>query len=672
MKLYHVSDRFENELSLEPRIPKNFMTENGFEDAKTPRVCVADNINGALRAMSANLKGKQFRVFSADIPDHEVYKPTIKEVPDSVITGEHWIKKPVKLTFDKDIEIGESIGDGFDYTYGDNNIATLYDWDFKEKNAQLKMNYKELIEKQAKLNDDIEFNKVQQRVLDNPSNSMIIGHGVGSGKTLSGIAKFEKLKEAGKAKKALVVTPAGLRHNFGNDGIAKFTDSTYNIIGNSTELAKKTGFAPNPDTDYNIVSYEMFRKNPQEILKSVGADTIIADEIHKVRNAGTSTLKSFQDSRDYYKNFIGLTGSVVNNKINDVYNLVDLASRGKHKLGENHSDFDNKFLRRSDAPIYGDVKQDRRPVVGFNNKKLLQEELKKYIDYADDDDVRDIAQIPYKDVSVKKVPLSRQQVKLYKKIISKNPEMEKLIQQKKLETLKDDEVSKAFNSMIESRKLMNSVGSVIPGMSLAESARKTPKTRKLLDDMEKHLSTTPDGQAILLSNMINGGIDVLEAGLKDRGIDYGKFIGKGNEGVTEESRQQDVNDYKDRKKRVMLISGAGAEGISLGDTTWEGVLDGHYNPERMNQMEARGVRARGLSHRPEEDRRVAVNRYIATMPKTMGIFKSPYQTPDEVIYGIADAKAKQNQLLFDLLKENNKEPKKGKFQLFKERIFGKK
>ena len=534
------------------------------------------------------------------------------------------------------------------------------------------MNYKDLIEKQAKLNDDIEFNKVQQRVLNNPSNSMIIGHGVGSGKTLSGIAKFEKLREAGKANKALVVTPAGLRHNFGNDGIAKFTDSSYNIIGNSTELAKKTGFGPNPDADYNIVSYEMFRKNPQEILKSVGADTIIADEIHKVRNAGTSTVKSFQDSRDYYKNFIGLTGSVANNKINDVYNLVDLASRGKHRLGENQKDFDNIFLKRNESPAYADVKPERRPIVGFNNRKLLQEELKKYIDYADDDDVRDIAQIPYKDVSIKKVPLSRQQAKLYKKLVSNHPEMEKLIMQKKLETLKDDEVSKAFNSMIESRKLMNSVGSVVPGMTLAESAKKTPKTRALLDDMEKHLSKTPDGQAILLSNMINGGIDVLEAGLKDRGINYGKFIGKGNEGVTEESRQQDVNDFKDRKKRVILISGAGAEGISLGDTTWEGVLDGHYNPERMNQMEARGVRARGLSHRPKEDRRVSVNRYIATMPKTFGVFKSPYQTPDEVIYSIADNKAKQNQYLYDLLKENHREPEKSRFQKFKDKIFNRK
>lgn len=43
----------------------------------------------------------------------------------------------------------------------------------------------------------------------------------------------------------------------------------------------------------------------------------------------------------------------------------------------------------------------------------------------------------------------------------------------------------------------------------------------------------------------------------------------------------------------MIVSPTGAGGLSLGNTTWEGVLDPHFNPERMNQMEARGVRAGG-------------------------------------------------------------------------------
>lgn len=518
----------------------------------------------------------------------------------------------------------------------------------------MKTNYKDIIEKQAALNSDIEYNPIQKRVIDNPSNSMIMAHPVGSGKTISGIAKFEKLKEQGKANKALVVVPAGLRGNFADEGVGKFTDSKHNIIGNQQEIRKGSGKKIDPEADYNIISYEMFRKNPKKILEDTGADTIIADEYHRLRNSGTSTIDSFKNVKGKYKNFIGLTGSVVNNKISDVYNLVDLVSQGNHGLGKNQKDFEKMYLKRSNAPKYKDLKDERKPVVGFNNKKLLQKELNKYIDYADIDDIRDIAKIPHKDVSVKKVPVSSQQAKIYKKILKDNPSIKKLIYQKRLETMKDDEIAKAFNGLIEARKLMNSVGSVVPGVDLKESSRITPKTRRMLDDMEKHLSTTPDGQAILLTNLINGGADVVEAGLKDRGIKYGKFIGKGNEGVTEESRQKDVEDYKNRKKRVMLISGAGAEGLSLNDTTWEALLDPHYNPERMNQMEARGIRSHGLSHRDEKDRRVQVNRYMATMPRTLGIFKSSVKTPDEVIYEIANNKDKQNQLLFNLLKQSQR------------------
>ena len=104
----------------------------------------------------------------------------------------------------------------------------------------------------------------------------------------------------------------------------------------------------------------------------------------------------------------------------------------------------------------------------------------------------------------------------------------------------------------------------------------------------------------------------------------------------------------------MLISSAGGEGLSLNNTTWEGVLDPHYNPEKMKQMEARGIRSGGLKHRKEEERKVIVNRYLATMPKTLGIFPSRYKTPDEFIYEIARNKEHQNRFLHDLLKENTK------------------
>lgn len=517
--------------------------------------------------------------------------------------------------------------------------------------------FKEQIYKQAKLNDDVQLYPHQQRAINREGDGVIYAHSVGSGKTLTAIARFEKLKSEGKATKALVVVPASLRNNFANEGIKKFTDSKVNVIGNKGEVSKGSFSPMATNADYNVISYEMFRKDPERYIRESGADTLITDESHRGKNEGTATTESLKEFRPMFKNYIGLTGSVVSNSLGDVQPLVDVASGGTGELGENKKDFEKMFLSRSTDKAYAGMDEKRKPVTGFKYRKYLKNVLNKYVDYVDFDDVKKLARMPEKDLSVQRVPMSPEQAEMYKKILKKNPAMRKLITTKRLETLKDEEAAKAFSQLIEARKLMNSVGSVVPKISLEESSRRTPKTNKLLNDLETHLKTTPDGQAILLSHLVNGGTDVLEAGLKDRHIPYSKFVGKGNKGVSEESRQKDVEDYNKRKKRVMIVSSAGGEGLSLNDTTWEGVLDPHYNPEKMKQMEARGIRSGGLSHRAEKDRRVQVNRYLATMPKTLGIIPSQYRTPDEMIYEIAENKDHQNKLLFDLLKENNKKNK---------------
>lgn len=498
--------------------------------------------------------------------------------------------------------------------------------------------------KTAELNADVKLRPHQQRVVDNPHDSMVIAHGVGSGKTLTSIAKFEKLKQQGKAHKALIVTPSGLRDNYGEEGVGKFTNSKYNIVGNSAERAAKIHGGIDPNADYNIVSYELYRKDPQKYLRESGADTVIADEAQKTKNESAITAKSMKDARGLYKNHIALTGSLVSNSIGDAFPLVDVTSNGEHHLGKNKADFENKFIRRSAS---------KKHPVKFSNKGTLAKEMAGVIDYADYDDLKQIADMPDKNISVHKVPLSKEQAKIYKGILNNNKKIKELIMSKKMEGLSPDEQTKAFNSLVEARKLMNSIGAVKPGVTLDESAKITPKTKALLDDLQNHLNTTPDGQAVLLSNLVKGGTDVLEAGLKQRGIETGRFLGKSPQnGVTEESRQQDVRDYKAGKKRVMIVSPAGAEGLSLGNTTWEGVLDPHFNPERMNQMEARGVRAGGLKGR--DDRTVQINRYIATMPKKFGIIPSRLKTPDEKIYEIANNKNVQNQEFYKFLRKHQK------------------
>ena len=134
-KYYFLSENDMNEKVLQPRIPNNYMTKNGYEDNKTKRVCFAPSINQCLMGLSMNLKDKEFYVH---IPDPEIdikkllYKPSIKEVPDSKITGEVWIKVPIKIICTGKILVTGDAGEpGIPYTYGNGLTAELYKWNWK-------------------------------------------------------------------------------------------------------------------------------------------------------------------------------------------------------------------------------------------------------------------------------------------------------------------------------------------------------------------------------------------------------------------------------------------------------------------------------------------------------------------------------------------------------------
>ena len=252
-------------------------------------------------------------------------------------------------------------------------------------------NYEEFV-KTAALNANVKLRPHQQRAVDNPHDSMIIAHGVGSGKTLTSIAKFEKMKEQGRANKALVITPSALRDNYGEEGVGKFTNSTYNIVGNSQERHSKIRGGVDPNADYNIVSYELYRANPEKYLRESGADTIIADEAQKGKNEGVLTTKALREARPNYKNHIALTGSLVSNTVADALPLVDVTTNGEHSLGKNKKSFENRFIQHTNS---------KKHPVRFRDSKRLAKEMASVIDYADYDDLKEIADMPDKDIQVR-------------------------------------------------------------------------------------------------------------------------------------------------------------------------------------------------------------------------------------------------------------------------------
>ncbi|MAP23585.1 MAG: hypothetical protein CL582_21870 [Alteromonadaceae bacterium] len=486
---------------------------------------------------------------------------------------------------------------------------------------------------------------------------MILAHEMGTGKTVTSIYGFEKMRHEGKARKAIVIVPSGLRDNFVKNGIGKFTSSSWQAIGSRSEKAKKLGYirpGEEGDKDYTVVSYAMFRRDPVGFMRRTGADTIIADEFHKTRNERAATFKALAVARAFATNFMGLTASLINNDPSEIATLLTL-SEGKRDLTPRQ--FKNRYTK-----TIGFTKgfgSGKKKVVGMQNVSDLTERTGTKIDYIRTTDLKGKT-MPKKDIETIEVPMSKDQYRLYQLSLDKLGPIKKHITKRNPNvTVRDAKF--LFAQISQARQLANSLATGRSDVSITQSSRRTPKVKRLLDDAESHLQEKSDNKAVIYSNLIRGGVDVLSAGLKERNIPHSIFVGKGTEvsggKVTSISRQQGVLDYKEGKKRVIVLSGAGAEGLDLKNSTGFFSLDGHFNPQRVLQAEGRARRLGGQEHRPIEDRVVKVKRYHSTVPlsKRPGLVgrmfgrKTP-RTTDQWMNSVAKRKFDQQEQFYGAYK----------------------
>ena len=487
---------------------------------------------------------------------------------------------------------------------------------------------------------------VKQQMGGKGGGGIIAAHGTGTGKTFSAINAFEQLKGEGKAKRALVIAPAGLRVNFLQKGVQKFTSSKGVIMAQPGAVGD--------DVEYVVVSYAAFRANPKGWIDQVKPDTIIADEIQRATNVDSKTYKTLMWARQQVPRFMGLTASISQNSPADIVPLLALAEKGEQQI-QSKKEFKKRHIvkRPSKQPgVFGGTTYEKALV----RQAELNARVGATVHYVED---LDATKKPTKEVEKVEVPMSREQLKYYKMSMrGVDPVVLKKIQEGK--EVSQRQAMNIFTSLMRARQVSNSLHLASPNMTLEQAAEATPKIKKIMDDAISHIEEVPDAQVIMYTNMVHGGVDVLEAGLKAKGISYGIFAGK-RKGITEESRQAAVEDYTSGKNKVIIITGAGAEGLSLGNTTMVQLVDGHYNPERMAQAEARGVRAGGLSHRPQAERKVAVRRYVSALPKTFWqsiTFQQPKKSVGQFVYGTAERKAAMNRQLRNVLQARSEHEKK--------------
>lgn len=446
----------------------------------------------------------------------------------------------------------------------------------------------------------------------------------GAGKTLGTIASFLDMRKAGKAKKAIVLVPANLRENFAVQGVQKFTTATVGIIGTKQE-------AQNPEfnveqmgeKDFYVISHDMFRENPDYYLKITGADTIIFDEMQRVRNPRSILNDVIEKAGSKVQNFIGATASPAMNRPFEAIELRNVISSKEERISEKQ--FQRKFLKRAPKDFWERVRsvfggETTGPVVGFKAKEELRQLLGSSFHFAKGN----IKGMPKKEVTTIEVPMTPMQEKSYKDILKQKLTKREMRILEKGHLYPDKELVPILNKIMAVRQLSNNARWV-EGLDAPEAAASSPKILRMARDAAMHLNRNPKGKIIIYSNFIASGTKLMEAALAQRGIPFVTFYGKGQKGVTDKQRRGSIKSYRASKARVIIMSGAGSEGLSLPNTTMHMTMDPHYNPERIVQSEGRGIRRGGQAYLPPEKRRVQVRRYVSVPREGFSIDQSIYQ-----------------------------------------------
>ena len=172
-------------------------------------------------------------------------------------------------------------------------------------------------------------------------------------------------------------------------------------------------------------------------------------------------------------------------------------------------------------------------------------------------------------------------------------------------------------------------------------------------------SLSSKGPLIMYSTYVRmEGIEVIKLYLKFFGFSsYSPDKNKENKcftefhgGISFEERERNKKIFNKKENltgkliKIILISPAGAEGISLMNVRQVHVLEPYWNEIRINQLIGRAIRQCSHGDLPMEERYVDVYRYISAR-------KNKKQTTDENIQDLADKKYKLINSFLDTLKE---------------------
>jgi SNF2 family DNA or RNA helicase len=471
----------------------------------------------------------------------------------------------------------------------------------------------------SSLSPDIKLRPHQEAAINkflHNKNRQIFAHSLGSGKTITSIGAVER----SGGKKALILTPAALQKNY---------IDTINKIVTKDSIGK-----------YKVMSYEKFRMNPNKFINDIKPDTLVVDEYHRHKDPTGKSFKSLQVARGKVKNFIGLTGTVMQNHPSEIFPLLNL-SRGSNDIGLDSKNFNRKYTEIKKVYPKGIKGLFARVTGRYGERRVLknQDALKNIFKNDIDKNLPTkefLSNFPKKEFVEINTPMTRQQSKVYDYFMSKdlNAFDRWRIRNNLPPKVKDSQ--KFFSKLMHARQAAISPISFnkkYRNTGLQSSGKLTVSNRNLMN----HLKSDPVNKALIYSNFIDSSIDPISKSLAKSNISFGEFSGR----VSKKLRNQAVTDFNAGKRRVLIASPSGAEGLDLKGVTLLQNLDPHWNPAKMSQIYGRAARFKSHDLLPPEKRKVRIELYKSYQkPSLIGrLFgKRKKTTVDDYIYNRAKEK----------------------------------
>ena len=397
--------------------------------------------------------------------------------------------------------------------------------------------------------------------------SGILADDMGLGKTLQALALIRSIDAK---EPSLVVCPKSLMHNWRKE-IKKFSPNARVLVVEGNRQAREKIIEKYNEYDIFITSYSLLRNDIDIYEKKVYYFTIL-DEAQHIKNYKTKVAKSVKKVNSHYR-FV-LTGTPMENSIVELWSIFDFIMPGY--LGSRKSFieyYEKEIIREKNERVLNELNLKIKPFILRRTKMEVLTEL------------------PPKIEQVNLVPLSDEQMSLYRNVLTEvRSELFGIVKEKGLVKSK----MHILSALVKLRQICNH-----PGLIYPELIKKENISSKMDLLLEILMESIDGGHRILLFSQFVKMLHIIRDYLRNLDIPFEYIDGKTAD------RLSVVERFNENEDIPILLSSLKAGGTGLNITGADVVI--HFDPWWNPMVEAQ---ATDRAYRMGQTKSVNVYKFI--------------------------------------------------------------